>query len=124
MYKLNVRLCADKIAPVIAQALLIIMLCAAKAYAADIDITGGLQVVDSHKMAGKIMAIAIGIAALAGSATVIMLMYNAGKLGGKERTREEGKEGIQWSLIGLVVVGLGAVIVGFMAFLIQQAQNA
>lgn len=123
--KLAVKSSARKLVAVIAQLSLMTAIYATNAFAAStIDISGGLQTVNSTQMAGKIMAVAIGIAGLAGATTVIMLMYNGGRLGGKEKTREEAKEGITWSLIGLVIIGLGSIIVGFIAYLITQAQTA
>lgn len=125
MRSLRVRSCTKKVAAVISQALLITTLFIAKAFAADnIDITSGLQVVDSKQLASKIMAIALGVASLSGVGAVIMLIYNSSKLGGKEKTREEGIDGIKWALIGLVVIGLSSIIVGFIAYLVQTAQSA
>ncbi len=86
----------------------------------DPDITTGLQNVDAATLADKILNIFIGIGALSGAVATAMLIYLGFKLKtGKEETREKAKDHIRYVFIGMAVVALSVMIVGFAAFLIK-----
>lgn len=86
------------------------------------DITTGLNQVDASALAEKILKIGLGAGALAGTVAAVMLIYLGFKLKiGNERSRSDTKEHIMYVFIGLALVGLAVVIVGFFAFLIKGA---
>lgn len=92
------------------------------AAASNPDITTGLGNVDSGTLANKILSIGIGVGALSGVVAAFMLIFLGFKLKtGKEDTRAKTKEHIMYVFIGMGVVALSVVIVGFAAYLIKGA---
>ncbi|WP_041274474.1 TrbC/VirB2 family protein [Desulforamulus reducens] len=85
------------------------------------DITTGLGNVDAKTLADKILKIFIGIGALSGVVATAMLIFLGFKLKGGENARMKAKEHILYVFIGLGVVALSVVFVGFAAFLIKGA---
>lgn len=85
------------------------------------DIATGLDNVDSATMADKIISIATGVGALAGAVAVVMLIYAGIKMATatNEQGQAQAKGMIINVLIGLAVVGLAVMIVGFIAYLIK-----
>ena len=95
---------------------------AAQAAANMPDITAGLNDVSAGDLAGKILKIAIGAAALSGVIAAAVLTYLGFKLKtGGEKDRAETKEHIMWVFLGLGLVGFAAVIAGFAAYMIKGA---
>ena len=101
--------------------LAMLFLAAVPAMAADsVDITAGLSNVDKSALAQKIIAIATGIAALAGAIGVISLIYAGFRfMSGGEKERAEAKQQIIFTFAGLGLTGLAVMIVGFIAYLIK-----
>jgi len=86
------------------------------------DITAGLSEVSAGDLAGKILTIAIGAAALSGVVAAAVLTYLGFKLKtGGERDRAETKEHIMWVFLGLGLAGFAAVIAGFAAYMVRGA---
>ena len=86
------------------------------------NISAGLDNVSPEALAGKIISIAIGGAAMAGAVAAVMLTYLGFKLKtGGERDRAETKEHVMWVFLGLALAGFAAVIAGFAAFMIRGA---
>jgi amino acid transporter len=86
-----------------------------------VDITAGLGQVDNATLAEKIIGIATGIGAIAGAIAVAALVYVGFRMATAvdERARAEAKEHMMQILIGLGVIGLAVMIVGFIAYLIK-----
>lgn len=93
------------------------------AFAAEnVDITAGLTEVSSNDVAKKIIYVAVGGAAISGSVAVGMLIYLGYRLKtATEQKRAEVFEHIKYVFIGLAVVSLAVVTVGFYAFLLKKA---
>ncbi len=85
------------------------------------DISTGLDSVDKSTLADKIISIATGVGALAGAIAVAMLIYAGIKMATatNEQGQAQAKGMILQVLIGLGVVGLAVMIVGFVAYLIK-----
>ena len=92
------------------------------AFAADNpDITTGLTDVTNTTVADKIIKIATGVGAIAGAVAVCMLIYAGIKLttAPNEKGQAEAKGMMVNVLMGLGVVGLAVMLVGFVAYLIK-----
>lgn len=86
------------------------------------DITAGLDQVDADDLANKIIFIAVGGGALSGAVAAGILIFLGYKLKtGNEKTRSDTKEHIMYVFLGMGVVGLAVMFVGFTAFLIKGA---
>lgn len=86
------------------------------------DITAGLDQVDANDLANKFIMIAVGGGALSGAVAAGVLIYLGFKLKtGNERSRSDTKEHIMYVFIGMGVVGLAVMFIGFAAFLIKGA---
>ena len=86
------------------------------------DITTGLLTdVQAKTLADKIVAIATGVGALAGAIAVVALIYAGFILttATDERRKAEAKDLLKNIFIGLFLVGLAVMIVGFVAKLIK-----
>ena len=85
------------------------------------DITTGLDDVSNTTVANKIIKIATGGGAVAGAVAVVMLICAGIKLStsANEKGQAEAKGMMVNVLIGLGVVGLAVMIVGFIAYLIK-----
>jgi len=86
------------------------------------DITTGLPTdVQAKTLADKIVAIATGVGALAGAIAVVALIYAGFVLttATDERRKAEAKDLLKNIFVGLALVGLAVMIVGFVAKLIK-----
>lgn len=123
MIKINIKTITKKLMQHSAAALIVTSLLTSVALAAGPDITTGLDNVDAPTFAGKVMKIAIGVGALDGVAAAGMLILLGMKLKGVgQKGREETLDHLKWVFIGLGVVGLASIIIGFAAYLIKSAQ--
>lgn len=85
------------------------------------DITTGLSGVEASTVAEKVIGIATGIGAIAGAVAVGMLIYSGIRLAtaSNEQGQAQAKGQIFQVLLGLGVVGLAVMIVGFVAYLVK-----
>lgn len=107
----------------ILKGVLICLIPAAAAFAAENpDITAGLDSVNQNTLAGKIISIGSGLGGLAGAAAVLMLINAGYKMitANNENDKSAAKEQFKNVLIGLGVIGLAVMIVGFVAYLIKS----
>lgn len=101
----------------------IIFIFPAVAFAAENpDISTGLENVDKNALADKIINIATGAGALAGAVAVVMLVYVGYRMvtATNENGRAEAKGHFVQVLLGLGVVGLSIMLVGFVCSLIKS----
>lgn len=90
------------------------------AYAVDIDT--GINQVDKSQLADKIKKIAFGFGSIAGAICLVLLIVVGLRMmsAGSEQKRAEAKQHFVQILIGLGVIGLAEVIVGFVVWLLKQ----
>lgn len=83
-------------------------------------ISAGLEDVDGGTLAEKIISIATGIGALAGAVGVVMLIYVGYRMvtATNEQGRADAKGHFVQIMIGLGVIGLAVMMVGFVCSLI------
>lgn len=84
------------------------------------DIGTGLNSINTNTLADKLLKIFTGIGALSGIVATAMLIVLGFKLKvSNERDRATTKEHIMYVFIGMGIVALSVIIVGFAAFLIK-----
>lgn len=90
------------------------------------DISTGLDSVDSSTLADKIISIATGAGAIAGAIAVCMLIYAGIRMATatNEQGQAQAKGQIVQVLLGLGIVGLAVMIVGFVAYLVKGSGSA
>lgn len=100
-----------------------LLIAAHVAFADQVKIGEGLNLVDTPKIAGVIIKIALGAAGITGAVAVLALLWvGLRKIGDHSRQgREEAKEHLIDIFKGLGIAGLGSLIVAFIAYLIQTA---